>query len=545
MDANKARGKNLVPALVLALFYALCALVLHPFDDLPFIDDWTYALSVERLLEAGELTISDWSAHYPLAQILWGAVFCLPFGFSFSALRISTVVIAWLGALAFHGLVRELGRPRGESLIATLLLLGHPVFFVLTFSFMTDVPFISVSHISFLFLTRGIRRERRSDLWFGALFALCAFLTRQVAVAIPAAFLVYLLLSSYRSKLGYLIPPAASLSLMLVAPFWFDQLFGLTPIYTEKLNSIKFWLDVPLVNYISLGFGMLKDVGLALAPLTLPLLLRYRGNLWTLPLVLFAIEGCVWAVTGQVFLPLEEGSTWAVTELGATLPLLGGASPLRSAVVADSFVPAWFKYMASGLGLLSSGIGILSLIELGRRLKNGVRLVFVLYGVFQIGLIFLLWLFYDRYYLVVLPPLVFLLVSNGLAKCRGTVAGVSLLLLISLSGTWDSLQLNRAVERSFRWLVHSGIPVAEIDAGYPLNGWYLYGHPENLPPNATRDRDVPRVSVEVERPYVIAASPLAQYEVLQETRWSPSFWIATDRVYILRREANGTPPAGD
>jgi hypothetical protein len=120
-----------------------------------------------------------------------------------------------------------------------------------------------------------------------------------------------------------------------------------------------------------------------------------------------------------------------------------------------------------------------------------------------------------------------------------------LLLLISLSGTWDSLQLNRAVERSFRWLVHSGIPVAEIDAGYPLNGWYLYGHPENLPSNATRDRDVPRVSVEVERPYVIAASPLAQYEVLQETRWSPSFWIATDRVYILRREANGTPPAGD
>ena len=37
---------------------------------MPFVDDWTYAWSVEQLLKTGELRISDWSAHYPLAQIL-------------------------------------------------------------------------------------------------------------------------------------------------------------------------------------------------------------------------------------------------------------------------------------------------------------------------------------------------------------------------------------------------------------------------------------------------------------------------------------------
>ena len=538
-------GKKLLPGLILALFYALCSIVLHPFDDLPFIDDWTYALSVERLLKVGEFSISDWSAHYPLAQILWGAVFCLPFGFSFSALRISTVVLAWVGALAFYGLVRDLGRPRRESLIATLLLLCHPVFLVLTFSFMTDVSLISFTNIAFLFLTRGVRRAKRIDVWLGALFALCAFLTRQVAVAIPTAFLAYVLLSPYRSKFGYVMPPLASLFLMLSAPFWLNNLFGLTPVYAERLKSIKFWFDVPAMDYVSYASGMLKDVGLGLAPLTLPFLLRYRSKLWIVSLAIFIMEASVWAATGRVILPLEEGSTWALTELGATLPLLGGADALRRGVVLDSFVPAWLKYAGGVLGLLSTGLGILLLMELRRSLKDGVGLLFVLYGVFETGLIFLLWLFYDRYYLVVLPALILLLVSNGLPKRGWTAAGIFFFLLISLFGTWDSLQLNRAVERSFQWLLRSGIPIAEIDAGYPLNGWYLYGHPENLPPGESPDRDVPRVSVEIEKPYVIAVSPLKGYRVLREMRWSPSFWIATNRVYVLKREVKDGRGAGE
>jgi hypothetical protein len=96
---------------------------------LPIEDDLTYPWSVEQQLKTGELRIPDWSAHYPLAQILWGAaLFCLPFGFSFFALWVSTVVLAWLGALAFYATLQGLGRPRPDSLIATFLLLANPVF---------------------------------------------------------------------------------------------------------------------------------------------------------------------------------------------------------------------------------------------------------------------------------------------------------------------------------------------------------------------------------------------------------------------------------
>jgi hypothetical protein len=40
--------------------------------EVPIIDDWTYAWGVEHFLRTGELRMLEWSAHYPLAQILWG-----------------------------------------------------------------------------------------------------------------------------------------------------------------------------------------------------------------------------------------------------------------------------------------------------------------------------------------------------------------------------------------------------------------------------------------------------------------------------------------
>src|SRR5215467_1151909 len=91
--------KTLAPGAILFLLYLSAAILVRPFANLPFHDDWTYAWSVEHLLKTGELQILDWSVHYPLTQILWGGLFCLPYGFSFSAVRVSTVMLAWFGSL--------------------------------------------------------------------------------------------------------------------------------------------------------------------------------------------------------------------------------------------------------------------------------------------------------------------------------------------------------------------------------------------------------------------------------------------------------------
>src|SRR4051794_16366050 len=100
--------------------FALCELMIWPAANVPLIDDWTYAWSVSHLLETGRLEVLSISAVYPVTQILWGALFSLPFGFSFAALRISTVVLAALGSCALYLTLCELGLTRGRALLGTL-----------------------------------------------------------------------------------------------------------------------------------------------------------------------------------------------------------------------------------------------------------------------------------------------------------------------------------------------------------------------------------------------------------------------------------------
>ncbi len=165
----------LAPAAILLFAYFATGIALRLFADVPLDDDWTYAWSVEHFLKTGKLQVLDWSIHYPFAQILWGALFCLPFGFSFSALRVSTVVLAWLGSLALDGTLREVGRARTESLIASLVLIVNPVFYLLSFSFMTDVPLVSISNIAFVLIVRGFSRTNALDLWIGCAFGVIGF----------------------------------------------------------------------------------------------------------------------------------------------------------------------------------------------------------------------------------------------------------------------------------------------------------------------------------------------------------------------------------
>jgi hypothetical protein len=155
-----------------------------------------------------------------------------------------------------------------------------------------------------------------------------------------------------------------------------------------------------------------------------------------------------------------------------------------------AYAPEYFKgsqgaFVSSGLeglvlvvSLLSSSIVLIRLIRLFRRplMREGM---FFWYVLFQTALIFLLWLFYDRYYLVLLPPLIILLVQEQ-RHWRTAAAGIVLFLLISFTGTWDHLQVSRAAAAAVNRLVASGIPLSDIDAGYTLNGWNLYAHAENL-----------------------------------------------------------------
>jgi hypothetical protein len=61
------------PLCALAAFFVLAALAAGAWRDVPVIDDWTYAWSVEQLLIHGRLAVLDWSAVFPVGPAVWGA----------------------------------------------------------------------------------------------------------------------------------------------------------------------------------------------------------------------------------------------------------------------------------------------------------------------------------------------------------------------------------------------------------------------------------------------------------------------------------------
>src|SRR4051794_6120637 len=126
--------------LLLCLLWVMAAIVVNPLGNFPLNDDWAYGFAVRTLFEEGDLRFSDWTATNLIAQVLWGTLFCLPTGFSFTALRLSTLVLGLIGVVATYGLLRE-GRAREDlSLFGALVLAFNPIYFSLSFTFMSDVP---------------------------------------------------------------------------------------------------------------------------------------------------------------------------------------------------------------------------------------------------------------------------------------------------------------------------------------------------------------------------------------------------------------------
>ncbi len=87
------RRRDILAAVAFTVIAATASWLVSPIQNVPLIDDWTYAWSVEHLQETHRLAVFDWSVHYPLTQILWAWPFMALRGFSFFTLRLSAVSI--------------------------------------------------------------------------------------------------------------------------------------------------------------------------------------------------------------------------------------------------------------------------------------------------------------------------------------------------------------------------------------------------------------------------------------------------------------------
>src|SRR5437899_1842656 len=85
-------------AIFCGLAVLACELISRPFTTMSVCDDGLYILMAETLARTGHIVYNGWAAAMMASQLYVAVVFIKLFGFSFTAVRMSTVMIAGLTA---------------------------------------------------------------------------------------------------------------------------------------------------------------------------------------------------------------------------------------------------------------------------------------------------------------------------------------------------------------------------------------------------------------------------------------------------------------
>jgi 4-amino-4-deoxy-L-arabinose transferase-like glycosyltransferase len=485
--------------LLLASLWVASLFVVNPLGDFPLNDDWSFGLAVKHLLQTGDFRPAGWTSMPLITQTLWGALFCLPGGFSFNALRFSTLVLSLCSLLTVYLLVRQVHPSRLLAAIATLTVAFNPIYYALSNTFMTDVPFTALLLAAAFFFSRYLQGDSDFALLCGLACALAATLCRQLGLAVPMAFAVCLLWNrglAGRWVIRALVPLAVCLGALLTFQHWLKATGRLPALYSLQNGEFLSALCTPK----RLVPGLAKHIGTALLYLgwfSLPVMVLVlpaasaarRGRR------VFMIAAGVFILCSIIVLALTRGSM----PTAGNIVLAQGIGPLSLRDVHILNLPHvptlgkgfWLTVTVASLlgGALLVGAAAGTVATLWRSLLRAriqadrtAGVFFLLCAGIYLSPVLVIggW---DRYYIPALPFLLVgiagLAAASWHAQTRARMALAALLLaslsLYAVLGTRDYLAWNRVRWTALNELLAGGkVTAADVDGGFEFNGWYLY-----------------------------------------------------------------------
>ncbi|HWY32772.1 MAG TPA: glycosyltransferase family 39 protein, partial [Candidatus Acidoferrum sp.] len=548
------------------LIWSVGVVIVNPIGDFPLNDDWSFGLAVQYFMQRGSFHPTGWTAMTLLTNVIWGSLFCLPQGFSFTALRFSTLAASWLGVLGAYWLVRKLGQPRSVALLAGFTLAFNPLYFVLSNTFMTDVPCLTLMIFSAIFFLENLKNDSLPALTAAIFLSLAAILSRQVGLAVPLAFaLVTIAARGFKARvLGFALAPTI-LGIAVLAGFqYWMKISGILPkAYTDDsgklfrtLIQILFHPAEGFPSLVHRVYACLVPTGLFLSPLLLlagPAFGRSTGKVWAgAGIILLSLAGLLafYRHAGMSFMVPLAGNNLSVWGLGPltlrdAFYLSGNPLPL---------LPRAIYVVATVMGLVGGTLLIYRTCSFLRHVfsrpafpmnwdyeaQAGVFLLLI--SVIYMGQTILGALF-DRYLVPIIPFLTGFLVlfrsqdelrfkSIRYAMILATILGFS---IFSVCGTRDYLAWNRA-----RWealdnlMSEEQVKPQNIDGGFEFNGFYLYNPGYQNTPGKSR-------WWVVDDTYLITFKPILGYSILHDyhyTHWMPPY---TGNIYVLQRDAAAHP----
>lgn len=534
---------TLIYLLLLFFFFAGAIWLVNPVGNFPLNDDWSYAQTVQRLVQDGEYRLTGWTSMPLLTQVFWGSLFTQLFGFSFTALRFSTLLLSFCGGLFSFFLLRKLATEK-LAFFTSLLLLFNPLWFHLSFTFMTDVPFVALMAVAvFLFA-----KVDEAPLKYGSLmviFLVLATLLRQTGLIVSVAIALSLLLS-YRWRKNWLLPLLTfllPLLILLLYNYWLEH-NDLVPMeYHRALESLHMQWELPIITSISKAYWRVIKALLYLAIFTLPLLISPL-----LRLLKGKSERPKWIALIVVLLLMAPLLVSLVLER-QPIPLLAntiynfglGAPTMRDVSLLGlphlPALPYRFMVVFTGLQVLAGTLLLWVLFmklwlvrQLPLRQQQSLLFALLFFGGYLFTISYIN--YFDRYLLPLLLPLVLVLV---IGERQLHLSGLCILLFMplawfSVAGTHDYLARNRTKWEALMHLTQKQhIPPQNIDGGFEFSGWHLYEEEYQQQEGKSwwwvQDDE-----------YLLSLGPVKGYEVWRSYTYPLWLAAADGQVLVLKRE---------
>jgi 4-amino-4-deoxy-L-arabinose transferase-like glycosyltransferase len=438
-------------------------------QDFPLMDDWAFGRGALLLASGQGIHYSNWASMPQLGQWLWACPFIWLLGPTHVALRLSTIVLTWIGLWAVYDLLRQEKWSANRAALAVATLAFNPLFFLLQGTFMTDIPALALALTALALYARALTRQSRAWLVGGFLVALLAVITRQNTAAV--AVVVGLLLWRERPLRvrplwwAFVGTPAV---VAIAVHLWFQNRPDIITVEPRLLTPRSMLL---------LPFVVIHLCGLATLPL---LVLAPRAGSRRAFLVLVGVlVACAgyWLYHGQTLSALDGLFPYTGSFLTPWGVGLGGMN-----VGEPPIVLTWgVRWFLSLLGCLGGALFVLRIAEWRRRRRPLSPAL--LFSACQLPFVLIAPALWDRYLLPLIAPGALVLAGAELdeaqVEARPTwrlFAGLSLVGLLALASV--GLMHNWLAWNAARWelgrrALARPIEPLDLEGGMEWDGWHV------------------------------------------------------------------------
>ncbi len=536
---NLTKNKEIFFSVIfLIILWLIACLIINPLGNFPLNDDWAYAKNVFFLSEQNILKFVDWPAMSLIIHTLYGTVFCKIFGFSFSILRISTIILSLIGIIYLYLLSKKNVKNNYIAIFTTLIIAFNPLYFSLSYTFMTDVPFLVWTIISFFYYFNYLTNNKIRYLLLASIFAIFAILIRQTGIFLPFAFfLIYLYKNKDKKSIfTVLISTILVISSLFLFQYYMKQNGKLPASYASASDLFNSFNVVSIIqkSFLRGKFTLLYS-GLFLFPLTI----NYISIIWKN--LSKQQKNIILILSFFVFLlsfitPFPKGNIFYNLGLGPKL-LKDSYCNLNITPQLSKFVIIFLKIIGS-LGAVFIVIFIIDLIFRSKKLKHKKYIFLILLILSAYFLYISLDSFcFDRYFLFMQIFFVFLFLKLPFKTTKKTkIISTSLLFIyitFSVFATHDYLSWNRVRWQILTELNTQGISPEEIDGGFEYNAWYQTnerGHIEKISEKSwwfvKNDN------------YVISFGKIEGFSIIKSVKYKTLIPTKNNKIFLLKKNKN-------